>query len=249
MADDLGYADISLTGSRHIRTPAIDSIARQGVAVEQGYASTPICSPTRTALLTGRYAQRLAVGLEEPIGGGTRSLGVPEDQPTLPSLFKAIGYRTSLIGKWHLGDLPDHGPLRHGYGTFLGIIEGGADSFLHRMTFGGKPVEAGLIQNDKVVQRPGYITDVFGNEAVQVIEAAGEQPFFLSLHFTAPHWPWEGREDQALARRIDNSLHYDGGNLTKFREMVEAMDQNVAKVLDALETETGPFFAHLLRIC
>jgi hypothetical protein len=86
-----------------------------------------------------------------------------------------------------------------------------------------------------VVQRPGYITDVFGNEAVQVIEAAGEQPFFLSLHFTAPHWPWEGREDQALARRIDNSLHYDGGNLTKFREMVEAMDQNVAKVLDALE--------------
>lgn len=235
MADDLGYADISLTGSRHIRTPAIDSIARQGVAVEQGYASTPICSPTRTALLTGRYAQRLAVGLEEPIGGGTKSLGVPEDQPILPSLFKAMGYRTSLIGKWHLGDPPDHSPLRHGYDSFLGIVEGGADYFLHRMTFGGKPVGAGLIQNDKVVQRPGYLTDVFGDEAVQVIEAAGEQPFFLSLHFTAPHWPWEGREDEALARRIDNSLHYDGGNLAKFREMVEAMDQNVAKVLDALE--------------
>lgn len=235
MADDLGYADLSCTGSRHIRTPAIDSIARQGLAVEQGYASTPICSPTRTALLTGRYAQRLAVGLEEPIGSGTKGLGVPHDQPTLPSVFKAMGYRTGLIGKWHLGDPPEHSPLRHGYDSFLGIVEGGADYFLHRLTFGGKPAGSGLVENDKVIERPGYLTDVFGDEAVRTIEAAGDQPFFLSLHFTAPHWPWEGREDEALARKIGNSFHYDGGSLAKFREMVEAMDQNVAKVLAALE--------------
>jgi arylsulfatase A-like enzyme len=235
MADDLGYADLSITGSRHIRTPAIDSIAQQGVAVEQGYASTPICSPTRTALMTGRYPQRLAVGLEEPIGGNTKGLGVPHDQPTLPSVFKALGYRTCLIGKWHLGDPPDHSPLRHGYDSFLGIIEGGADYFLHRMTFGGKPAGGGLIENDKVIQRPGYLTDIFGDEAAQVIEAADNQPFFLSLHFTAPHWPWEGRKDEAMAGRIGNSFHYDGGNLAKFREMVEAMDQNVTKVLTALE--------------
>lgn len=235
MADDLGYADLSCTGSRHIRTPVIDSIARQGLAVEQGYASTPICSPTRTALLTGRYAQRLAVGLEEPIGSGTKGLGVPHDQPTLPSVFKAMGYRTGLIGKWHLGDPPEHSPLRHGYDSFLGIVEGGADYFLHRLTFGGKPAGSGLVENDKVIERPGYLTDVFGDEAVRTIEAAGDEPFFLSLHFTAPHWPWEGREDEALARKIGNSFHYDGGSLAKFREMVEAMDQNVAKVLAALE--------------
>ena len=236
MADDLGYADLSCTGSRHIRTPAIDSIAAQGVAVEQGYSSTPICSPTRTALLTGRYAQRLPVGLEEPIGGNVANgFGVPHDQPTLASVFKAMGYRTSLVGKWHLGEFPDHGPLRHGYDHFLGIVEGGADYFLHRLTMGGKPTGTGLVENDKVIERPGYLTDVFGDEAVKVIEAPGDAPFFLSLHFTAPHWPWEGREDEALARKIGNSFHYDGGSIAKFREMVETMDQNVAKLLAALE--------------
>lgn len=235
MADDLGYADLSVTGSNHIKTPAIDSIARTGVAVEQGYSSTPICSPTRTALLTGRYAQRLAVGLEEPIGSGTKGLGVPHDQPTLASVFKGLDYQTSLIGKWHLGDPPEHSPLRHGYDSFLGIIEGGADYFLHRLTFGGKPAGTGLVSNDKVIERPGYLTDIFGDEAVRMIEAPNEKPLFLSLHFTAPHWPWEGREDEALARKIGNSFHYDGGSLSKFREMVEAMDQNVAKVLAALE--------------
>jgi arylsulfatase A-like enzyme len=146
-----------------------------------------------------------------------------------------MGYRTGLIGKWHLGDPPEHSPLRHGYDSFLGIVEGGADYFLHRLTFGGKPAGSGLVENDKVIERPGYLTDVFGDEAVRTIEAAGDQPFFLSLHFTAPHWPWEGREDEALARKIGNSFHYDGGSLAKFREMVEAMDQNVAKVLAALE--------------
>ena len=234
MADDLGYADLSVTGSRHIKTPAIDSIARSGIAIEQGYSSTPICSPTRTALLTGRYAQRLVVGLEEPIANA-RDLGVPLDQPTLASLFKAMGYRTSLIGKWHLGDPPAHSPLRHGYDSFLGIVEGGADYFLHRLTLGGKPSGTGLVENDKVIERPGYLTDIFGDEAVRSIEAAGAQPFFMSLHFTAPHWPWEGREDEALARKIGHSFHYDGGSLAKFREMVEALDQNVAKVLAALD--------------
>ncbi len=236
MADDLGYADLSSTGSRHIRTPAIDSIGAQGLTVTQGYASAPICSPTRTALLTGRYAQRLAVGLEEPIGpNAPKGIGVPNDQPTIASVFKAMGYRTSLVGKWHLGEPPVHSPLRHGYDHFLGIVEGGADYFLHRLTMGGKPTGTGLVEDEKVIERPGYLTDVFGDEAVRVIETPGDQPFFLSLHFTAPHWPWEGREDEILARKIGNSFHYDGGSLAKYREMVEVMDQNVAKVLAALK--------------
>lgn len=236
MADDLGFADLSCTGSRHIKTPAIDSIATAGMQLRQGYSSTPICSPTRTALLTGRYAQRLQVGLEEPIGPGKpKGLGVPLDMPTLPGVFKARGYRTALVGKWHLGEPPEHGPLQHGYDRFLGIIEGGADYFLHRLTIGGKPAGTGLVADDKVIDRPGYLTDIFGDEAVEVIEQGDGKPFFLSLHFTAPHWPWEGREDDAAAKDIQNSFHYDGGNLAKFRDMTEIMDQNVAKVLAALK--------------
>lgn len=236
MADDLGYADTSATGSRHIRTPAIDSIGAGGVMLRQGYSSTPICSPTRTALLTGCYAQRFAIGVEEPLGpNAPAGIGVPLDRPTIASVMKALGYRTSLVGKWHLGEPPAHGPLKHGYDHFLGIVEGGADYFVHRMVMGGKPAGVGLAQGDAQTDRAGYLTDIFGDEAVRVIEEGGNQPFFLSLHFTAPHWPWEGREDEKLARALPSSFHYEGGNLAKYREMVETMDQNVAKVLAAIE--------------
>lgn len=236
MADDLGYADLSCTGSHHIRTPAIDSIAAGGVQLRQGYSSTPICSPTRTALLTGNWAQRLPLGVEEPLGpNAPADIGVPLGQPTIASVLRALGYRTKLIGKWHLGEPPKHGPLQHGYDEFLGIVEGAADYFRHHMVVGGKDVGMGLARGDSVIDAPGYLTDMFGDEAVRTIEAAGDQPFFISLHFNAPHWPWEGREDAAVAAANPNSMHYDGGNLAKYKEMVEAMDQNVAKVLAALE--------------
>lgn len=236
MADDLGYADLSCTGSHNIRTPAIDSIGAQGKTLTQGYSSTPICSPTRTALLLGCYAQRFAVGLEEPLAGNTpRELGPPLDRPTIASVFRNLGYHTKLIGKWHLGEPGIHGPLEHGYDEFLGIVEGAADYFRHHVVLGGKEVGIGLARNDAATRADGYLTDLFGDEAVRSIEQAGDKPLFLSLHFNAPHWPWEGREDAALAQRLGSSFHTDGGNLAKYREMAEIMDQNVAKVLSALE--------------
>jgi arylsulfatase A-like enzyme len=236
MADDLGYADLSCTGSHHIKTPAIDSIAASGVMVRQGYSSTPICSPTRTALLLGCYAQRFALGLEEPVAANAPpNLGPPADRPTLASVFRARGYHTKLVGKWHLGEPGTHGPLQHGYDEFLGIVEGAADYFRHKMVVGGKEVGIGMARDNARIEAGGYLTDVFGDEAVRSIEAAGDKPLFLSLHFNAPHWPWEGREDEAVAKTIGTSTHNDGGSLAKYREMVEIMDQNVAKVLAALE--------------
>ncbi|OYW88495.1 MAG: sulfatase [Sphingobium sp. 32-64-5] len=236
MADDLGYADLSCTGSHHIKTPAIDSIGAQGVQLRQGYANSPICSPTRTAVLTGCYQYRFAIGLEEPLGPkAPADGGVPHNRPTIASVMRGLGYRTKLIGKWHLGEPPRHSPLRHGYDEFFGIVEGAADYFRHHMVMGGKDVGIGLAEGDTPVERNGYLTDLFGDETVKTIEQAGDKPFFISLHFNAPHWPWEGREDEAVARTLDASFHYNGGSLAKYREMVEAMDQNVAKVLAALE--------------
>ncbi|MCA9029021.1 MAG: sulfatase-like hydrolase/transferase, partial [Planctomycetaceae bacterium] len=109
MADDLGFADLSFTGSHHIATPAIDSIGQNGVFLRQGYSNSAICSPTRTALLTGCYQYRFRVGLEEP--QAYTDFGVPLDRPTLASVFRDLGYRTKLVGKWHLGAPPRHGPL------------------------------------------------------------------------------------------------------------------------------------------
>lgn len=236
MADDLGYADLSCTGSHHIQTPAIDSIARRGVKLSDGYSSTPICSPTRTALLSGCYAQRFAVGIEEPIANNAPpDIGLPLDRPTMASAFKSLGYHTKLVGKWHLGRIPDRGPLRYGYDEFFGIGEGAADYFRHRMVIDGRELGTGLAQQDEVTRREGYLTDLLGDEAAKSIETAGSQPILLSLHFTAPHWPWESAEDEVAARALRDSRHFDGGSLSKYREMVEAMDRNVAKVLAAIK--------------
>src|SRR5215467_4535998 len=122
MADDLGYADVSCYGQRNYTTPNIDRLATEGLKFTQGYANSPVCSATRTALITGRYQYRLPVGLEEPIGPLTpKDIGLSPSHPALPSLLKKIGYGTSLVGKWHLGYLPNFSPLKSGYDQFFGI--------------------------------------------------------------------------------------------------------------------------------
>ncbi len=132
MADDLGYADVSCYGQRDYMTPNIDRLALEGMNFTQGYANSSVCSATRTALITGRYQYRLPVGLEEPINAATpKNIGLPPSHPTLPSLLKKAGYGTTLVGKWHLGFLPDFSPLKSGYDNFFGILGGAADYFNH----------------------------------------------------------------------------------------------------------------------
>lgn len=234
MADDLGYADLGCTGSRMNRTPHIDSIAENGVFFTQGYANSSICSPTRTGLLTGCYQYRFPAGLEEPIvPTSPPGTGVPHEWRTMPEVLRELGYQTALVGKWHLGQPPLHNPLTHGYDHFFGIVPGGVDYFRHRPVQGGREVGPGLMQGNEEIERAGYLTDLFGDEAARVIREKSA-PLFLSLHFTAPHWPWEGREDEEVARMMQDFRHFDGGSLETFANMVSAMDDNVGKVLDAL---------------
>ncbi len=238
MADDLGYADLGCTGSRHTRTPHIDSIAANGMMLKQGYANSCVCSPTRTGLLSGCYQQRFAVGLEEPIGAAApEDIGLPYDRRTIASVLRARGYETALVGKWHLGDPPRHGPLSHGYDHFFGIAQGGADYFRHKAVMGGQDQGRGLWNGNAEIAREGYLTDLFGDEAVRLIRAPRRKPLFLSLHFNAPHWPWEGREDAEVARQMKDFFHFTGGSLETFAKMVAAMDDNVGKVLAALKEE------------
>src|SRR5258705_10698960 len=125
LADDLGYADVSCYGQRDYTTPNIDRLAIDGLKFTQGYSNSASCSPTRTGLITGRYQMRLPVGLEEPINATTpKGVGLPPSHPTLPLLLKQSGYGTALVGKWHLGFLPDYSPLMSGYDRFFGIFGG-----------------------------------------------------------------------------------------------------------------------------
>ena len=236
MADDLGYADVSCYGRPDFKTPNIDRIAARGVRFLQGYANSAVCSATRTALMTGRYQYRLRVGLEEPLGGNV--IGLPPEQPTLPSLLKKAGYSTTLIGKWHLGQLPNFGPLQTGYDHFYGFRGGGLDYYRH--TPGPGPNED-LWDDDVLVHQMGYLTNLFGDRAVNVVNAYAKarQSFLLSLHFNAPHWPWEAPGDEAESERLRAEGRglgsYDGGTQKTYQRMVEAMDEQVGRVLRALD--------------
>jgi arylsulfatase A-like enzyme len=141
VADDCGYADLGCTGQTGYRTPALDRLAGEGVRFTQAYANAPLCTNTRVALITGRYQYRLKLGLVEPLRPANRDepeMGIPPGFPTLPSLLRAAGYRTALIGKWHLGFLPKYGPLKSGYDEFFGIMGGFTGYYTHKSE-GGEP--------------------------------------------------------------------------------------------------------------
>ncbi len=234
MADDLGFADLSCNGSRHCATPNIDRIAERGVRLRQAYANSAVCSATRLALITGRYQYRLALGLEEPLAGKT-DVGLPPAHPTLPSLLRAAGYGTTLIGKWHLGVLPKFGPERSGYDHFWGIRSGAIDYYSHVNPRG----EDDLWDGETTIHQAGYLTDLLGDKAVGAIEgyAKQAQPFLLSLHFNAPHWPWEAPGDEAVSERLTGTRlrHFDGGTLRTYARMVQAMDLQIGRVLQTLD--------------
>jgi|KBSSwiStaDraftv2_1062776.scaffolds.fasta_scaffold168525_2 arylsulfatase A-like enzyme len=244
MADDLGYADVSCYGQRDYTTPNIDRLAIEGLKFTQGYSNSPDCSSTRTALATGRYQQRLPVGLEEPINPLTpKNIGLPPSHPTLPSLLKKAGYGTALIGKWHLGYLPDFSPLKSGYDHFFGIFGSAADYFNHgadaprAYQFPIPGLGSQLHEQEVPIERHGYMTNLLGDRAVQNVEgyAKSKEPFLISLHFTAPHWPWEGPDDEAESKRIRNLFHRDGGTQRTYAAMVQSLDVNIGRVLQALD--------------
>jgi arylsulfatase A-like enzyme len=234
MADDLGWGDLSCYGATDFRTPHLDRLAAQGVRFTDAYANSCVCSPSRVALMTGRYQYRLRAGLEEPIKERlSEPHGLPPSHPTLPSLLRQSGFSTCLIGKWHMGYLPQFGPLKSGYEEFFGVASGGADYFTHKNR-GGRP---DLYENETLVEQAGYLTDLLTERAVAYVRRAARarRPFLLSLHYTAPHWPWEGRADAARAAELKELFDYGGGSLATYAEMVRAMDEGVGRVLAALD--------------
>jgi arylsulfatase A-like enzyme len=244
VADDLGYADLGCYGGRPGRfgpvSPHIDALAEQGIRFTQGYSNSPVCSPTRFALMTARYQYRLRGGADEPINSRSRGstvLGLPPSVPTVPSLLKASGYATALAGKWHLGYPPSFGPLRSGYDTFFGPMSGGVDYFSHMASSGAHD----LWEGEEESVQPGYLTDLISDRAVDFIHQQAPQarlgkPFFLSVHYTAPHWPWESREDEAVSAALGQKIvHLSGGNIHTYQRMIHHMDEGIGRMMTALK--------------
>ncbi len=242
VADDLGFADLGCYGGRNAAfgpvSPRLDQLAAGGLKFTHGYANSPVCSPTRFALMTARWHYRLRGAAEEPInsgGKGSATLGLPPELSTLPSLLRGSGYSTALIGKWHLGYPPHFGPLLSGYEEFFGPMSGGVDYFSHCSYNGSHDLYLG----DQPHVESGYLTDLLSQRAVAYVQrqAQNQAPFFLSLHYTAPHWPWETRQDAALAAEVkDNLFHLQGGNIHTYRRMIHHMDEGIGAVVDALRS-------------
>jgi arylsulfatase A-like enzyme len=240
LADDLGWGDLSCYGRPDYRTPNLDRLAQQGMRFTNAYSAAPVCTPTRVGFLTGRYPARLPVGLMEPIterrelGELIKTIGLSPDHPTVSSLIKDAGYDTALIGKWHLGYLPVFGPLKSGFDEFFGIMSGAGDFFSHKDMAG----DADLFENDLPVERAGYITDLLTTRAVEYIRRPHKNPFYLSLHYTAPHWPWEGPKDEEFSKKLGLGpvAFRSGGSLKVYAEMMKSLDDGVGKVLAALKS-------------
>jgi arylsulfatase A-like enzyme len=238
VADDLGYADLGCYGGRSSCSPNLDRMAAEGLRFTDGYSNSPVCSPTRFALATGRWQYRLRGAADEPIasriGRGRPDLGLPASHPTLASLLRDAGYATALVGKWHLGFPPHFGPLKSGYQEFFGPMSGGVDYFRHCDSAG----KHDLYEGEDEVHRSGYMTDLLSERAVSFVERRKGGPFLLSLHYTAPHWPWETRDDAEESARISNIAHLDGGSVQTYLAMIRQMDEGIGRVLGALD-ETG----------
>jgi arylsulfatase A-like enzyme len=159
-------------------------------------------------------------------------LGLPPDHPTVASLLRKNGYETVLVGKWHLGYLPTFGPLQSGFAEFFGILSGGCDYFTHRDGDG----ELDLFEDKVPIEKIGYLTDLLTERALRVISRRRSRPFYLSLHYTAPHWPWEGPEDTETSSRLDSGYAglTTGGSLKTYAAMMKRLDDGVGEVMKAL---------------
>lgn len=179
VADDLGWHDVGYHGSE-IPTPHLDRLAREGMRLEQHYVF-PVCSPTRAALLSGRYATRF--GLDRPTNGRV----FPFDTVTLAKALQGVGYTTALVGKWHLGSRPQWGPNHFGFDHSYGLLAGGCGPYCHRYQAG--PFSRSWHRNGQFLEETGHVTDLLTAEGLRFIEANHDRPFFLYLPYTAPHIP------------------------------------------------------------
>lgn len=230
MADDLGYGDLSCYGAPDLKTPNLDAMAAQGVRMTDYYAAAPVCTPTRCALMTGRYQQRVK-NLEWAIYPGIKTVGLPPEETTIATVLQQAGYRTALFGKWHLGYQAQNHPMNHGFDEFFGILSGNVDYFRHTESND----EHDLYEGKEPVHREGYITDQITQRSVEFIQSNAEEPFFLYVSYNAPHFPYQGPDDAEID--IGNKNWGSTGNRETYIHMVERMDQGIGQILAELKEQ------------
>ncbi|MFH5803344.1 sulfatase-like hydrolase/transferase [Alienimonas sp. DA493] len=243
--DDLGYADVGFNGGEDVKTPNLDALAAGGTVCSSGYVAHPFCGPSRMALMAGRYPHLFGGPYNLPNAGEGieeyNRLGLPPGETTVATTLQTAGYRTGVVGKWHMGiDAPYH-PNARGFDEFYGFLGGGHAYFPNRyrpiyerqkangaQTFNDYILP--LERNGEEVRETEYLTDAFSREAAKFVteSAAGDAPFFLYLSYNAPHTPLEAKDDLALFGHIEDE------DRRTYATMVYAVDRGVGELVAAL---------------
>ncbi|MBS1810550.1 MAG: sulfatase-like hydrolase/transferase [Acidobacteria bacterium] len=229
LADDMGYGDIGPYGVKDIRTPHLNRLAREGIKFTNFYANGPNCTPTRAALMTGRWQQR--VGLEwatRPTAGPQGEL--PLSEPTIAKLLKEEGYATGMFGKWHLGYDITRGPIARGFDEFFGLLTGNVDMYSHKYRTGMPD----LYEGTQPVERAGYLTDLLTEKAVDFIRRNATKPFFLYVPYNAVHWPFQVPSTPKDIRTVET---WFDGTRKDYALMLERMDWSVGQILKTLDQQ------------
>ena len=245
VADDLGYGDLGVTGSKQIPTPHIDSLAANGVRFTNAYVSSSVCAPSRAGLMTGKHPA--SFGFRDNLapvqpGHDPEFVGLPLNQTTLAQRLKPLGYTAGLVGKWHLGELPQFSPLKRGFDEFWGYL-GGAHDYLRAEPGGGNAMAGPILCNYKAPAPLTYLTDDQGDECVGFIRRHKQRPFFLFASFAAPHSPMQAKEED-----LKRFAHIEDKLRRTYCAMVYRLDQNVGKILAELRgqgLERDTFIAFL----
>ena len=228
LADDLGYGDVGCFGSKRFKTPNLDNLAADGIRFTDFHANGAVCSPTRAALLTGRYPQRTGI-TGVVTAKGHRHTGLDLCETTFAELAKSAGYTTALFGKWHLGYHTDYNPVRQGFDEFIGFVSGNVDYHAHLDQTGRHD----WWKQDELSPEKGYTTDLITNHAVDFIRRHKKGPFLLYLPHEAPHYPYQGRKTPP---RYIKGIGRTKDPVTPevYKEMIEVMDQGVGRVRQAV---------------
>lgn len=227
VADDLGYGDISSYGGP-VRTPNIDALATAGVRFTDFHANGPVCTPSRAALLTGRYPQRAQLG--NALSASSNE-GLNANQITLGDALKSAGYRTGIVGKWHLGHLPQFAPGKQGFDFFYGFLNGEID-YVNHLDSLGRP---DWWRNTTPITENVYSTTAITREAVGFIQRQKQQPFFLYVAYQAPHLPYQAPGDGPV-RIPGQPKHGEEGNKANYPLMIQAMDRGVGTIMNTLRS-------------
>lgn len=238
LADDLGYADVGFNGSKDIKTPHIDDIAKNGVVFSEGYVSYPVCGPSRAGLITGRYQDTFGFGKNPLFTPKDPNMGLPLSEQTIADMLKLSNYKTFAVGKWHLGAHESLRPMKRGFDEFFGFLTGGHRYFPHewdledetKVKSQGGAYRTKLLRNEQRIEEKEYLTDALSRESVNFIERNANSPFFIYLAYNAPHGPL-----QATEKYLNRFLEIESKNRRTYAAMVSAMDDGIGTIISKLK--------------